>query len=243
MGAREDVLAAARSLVDRGITVFSPAQLIAETKSRGTAHPESTLRTFIVGPMCVNSPVNHAVQYPDLERIDRGCTAGSRLRPRRAPLLRLRLSRHPRPRAFRPRNQPGGLPGEAREEWFWEGNVQARVVSHLAATGWQIRRVAGTASGEHGVDIEARPSRPTDRDRSQGLSGQHLPPGRAERRRQEDTGRGTGPHLFRQRTPLRSPHAGRSRRGSGRARLPRRPPAPTSADGSQRLSPPASKSG
>jgi Holliday junction resolvase len=41
------------------------------------------------------------------------------------------------------------------EPWFWEGNVQAAVVSDLAANGWRIRRVANTATSEHGVDIEA----------------------------------------------------------------------------------------
>lgn len=41
------------------------------------------------------------------------------------------------------------------EEWFWEGNVQATIVRHLATEGWDIRRVADTASRERGVDIEA----------------------------------------------------------------------------------------
>jgi hypothetical protein len=41
------------------------------------------------------------------------------------------------------------------QEWAWEGNVQARIVSHLAATGWSILRVADTAQRERGVDIIA----------------------------------------------------------------------------------------
>jgi hypothetical protein len=41
------------------------------------------------------------------------------------------------------------------DEWFWEGNVQAAVVSHLVQQGWQIMRVANTSTSEHGVDIEA----------------------------------------------------------------------------------------
>lgn len=45
--------------------------------------------------------------------------------------------------------------GGADEAWSWEGNVQAALVRHLAEAGWQIRRVADTGSGEHGVDIDA----------------------------------------------------------------------------------------
>jgi hypothetical protein len=42
----------------------------------------------------------------------------------------------------------------ARDEWHWEGQVQARVVTYLAAQGVSILRVADTASREHGTDIE-----------------------------------------------------------------------------------------
>lgn len=44
---------------------------------------------------------------------------------------------------------------EARDEWHWEGNAQAAVVTYLASQGWGITRVADTASREHGTDIEA----------------------------------------------------------------------------------------
>lgn len=47
------------------------------------------------------------------------------------------------------------MPTNFDDEWFWEGNIQAAVVSHLARKGWLIRRVASTASSEHGVDIAA----------------------------------------------------------------------------------------
>jgi hypothetical protein len=43
----------------------------------------------------------------------------------------------------------------AREEWSWEGNVQAAVVAFLVGEGWSVTRVADTASKEHGTDIEA----------------------------------------------------------------------------------------
>lgn len=42
----------------------------------------------------------------------------------------------------------------AHEDWHWEGQIQARVVAHLAAMGVAITRVADTASREHGTDIE-----------------------------------------------------------------------------------------
>lgn len=154
MGAREELLAAVRSLADRGLTAFSPAQVIAEARSLGSTYPDTTLRTFIVGPMCVNSPDHHAVQYGDLERVARG-------------LYRLRVAGDVA--AGPPSLGPEALVDTAEvvaatdydEEWFWEGNVQASVVNHLAATGWKIRRVANTATSEHGVDIEA--DRPGER--------------------------------------------------------------------------------
>jgi hypothetical protein len=43
----------------------------------------------------------------------------------------------------------------AREEWSWEGNVQAAAISWLSARGWRIRRVADTGSREHGTDVIA----------------------------------------------------------------------------------------
>jgi hypothetical protein len=52
-------------------------------------------------------------------------------------------------------------PETDESEWFSEGNVQAVVVSHLAATGWRFRRGAHTATSEHGFDIDA--DRPRER--------------------------------------------------------------------------------
>jgi hypothetical protein len=96
--------------------------------------------------MCINSPDHHAVQYGDLERIDRG-------------LYRLvAADRTALPERSIPETAPEvpiGAPATAHDEWFWEGNVQAIVVNYLAATGWSIRRVAKTETREHGVDIEA----------------------------------------------------------------------------------------
>jgi hypothetical protein len=41
------------------------------------------------------------------------------------------------------------------EHWFWEGNVQSQVISHLAAKDYEIRSVADTASHQRGIDIVA----------------------------------------------------------------------------------------
>ena len=130
------------------MAVFSPSQLIVEARSRGCKYPDTTLRTFIIGPMCVNSPDHHAVQYGDLERVARGLyrlVGGSHTPPTRRP---------PGPEALVDAAVDAVIP-DHEEEWFWEGNVQAMVVGHLAGSGWRIRRVANTASSEHGVDIEA----------------------------------------------------------------------------------------
>ncbi len=54
-----------------------------------------------------------------------------------------------------PRSAPAGTTADAREEWSWEGNVQAALIGHLAAAGGRIRRVADTRSKEHGTDVVA----------------------------------------------------------------------------------------
>ncbi len=41
------------------------------------------------------------------------------------------------------------------DNWFWEGNVQAKAVSYLAGQGYSIMSVADTASRQRGKDIEA----------------------------------------------------------------------------------------
>jgi len=42
-----------------------------------------------------------------------------------------------------------------KDNWFWEGNVQAKVVGYLAGQGYSIMSVADTASHQRGKDIEA----------------------------------------------------------------------------------------
>lgn len=46
-----------------------------------------------------------------------------------------------------------------RRPWFWEGNVQAQVVTYLRLHGYTILRAADTASRETGRDIEALDSK------------------------------------------------------------------------------------
>jgi len=150
MGAREDLLAAAHTLAGRNQMLFSPADLIREARASGSAYPDATLRTFIVGPMCLNSPDNHAVQYGDLVRVSRG---------------RYRLSK-PQDRVATtnpPLAGPSDVVKEAEQRlrpedsrpWFWEGNVQSAIVRHLVEEDWNVTRAADTASRERGIDIIA----------------------------------------------------------------------------------------
>ena len=44
---------------------------------------------------------------------------------------------------------------DRQQNWFWEGSIQARVVSFLAIQGYKIVSVADTASHQRGVDIVA----------------------------------------------------------------------------------------
>jgi hypothetical protein len=54
-----------------------------------------------------------------------------------------------------PTREPHPLAASTADEWTWEGNVQSRVATHLAKTGWSIIAVANTAQRERGVDIIA----------------------------------------------------------------------------------------
>ncbi|CAM3808766.1 hypothetical protein OCAE111667_26735 [Occultella aeris] len=57
------------------------------------------------------------------------------------------------PAAARPEDleEPTGLLGE----WHTEANIQASLVTALAAEGWRILSVANTATKEHGIDVIA----------------------------------------------------------------------------------------
>jgi len=47
------------------------------------------------------------------------------------------------------------IPLGGHADWFWEGQVQAALVRHLAAEGWTIETVADTASKARGDDVRA----------------------------------------------------------------------------------------
>ncbi len=69
---REDLLAAAGRLSARGVTEFSPAELIAEVEKVTSAHRRSSLGAHISGHMCVNTDTPTGGTYPDFFRIERG---------------------------------------------------------------------------------------------------------------------------------------------------------------------------
>ncbi|MDF2627282.1 MAG: hypothetical protein K0R39_1113 [Symbiobacteriaceae bacterium] len=46
-------------------------------------------------------------------------------------------------------------PVSGERPWYWEGNVQARIVDYLVQAGYSIRRIADTASKEVGKDVVA----------------------------------------------------------------------------------------
>lgn len=58
-------------------------------------------------------------------------------------------------RSFAARAAAIAIPAEERE-WFWEGNVQTRIVQHLEQQGWTVEHMADTASNARGDDIRAR---------------------------------------------------------------------------------------
>jgi hypothetical protein len=62
----------------------------------------------------------------------------------------------PPPPPSLPKTQAKATRGVATEEWSWEGNVQARLLRHLTAEGWDITRVADTGSKESGTDVIVR---------------------------------------------------------------------------------------
>lgn len=57
------------------------------------------------------------------------------------------------PSARAPRPSPKA---ENDRPWYWEGNVQRRIVSYLTSNGWSVQSEADTASRQQGKDIVAR---------------------------------------------------------------------------------------
>lgn len=72
-GVRQEILAAIRALVARSCReTFTPAQVLAEMKRRGTGYADTTIRTMVTGHMCRNALDNATITFDDLERIDHG---------------------------------------------------------------------------------------------------------------------------------------------------------------------------
>lgn len=153
VGAREEILAAARRLVDRGRSTFSPAELIAAAREAGCKYPDTTLRTQIITYMCTSSSLPYGTKYRDLVRVARGSYRLATEEERGVGAPRV-SPRAPAP-ATRTAPELALEESPADEGWFAEARIQSEVVRHLAAEGWDITRVASTATREHGIDIEA----------------------------------------------------------------------------------------
>ncbi|MBY5162107.1 DUF7669 domain-containing protein [Salsipaludibacter albus] len=155
MGAREDLLDAARALTERGRSPFSPSDLIREARAQGSAYKSSTLRTHIVGYMREGAKNHWGTKYEDFRRVGSGRYVLTEQAGR--PDSRT----DPEPTQDGPPNAAMATRADEpvtdhRAEWSWEGNVQSSVVAHLSAEQWKILRVADTHSREHGIDVQAK---------------------------------------------------------------------------------------
>jgi len=150
MGAKEDLFAAAKSLHDQGRDPFALVDVVAEARKLGSTYPDVTLRSMVSHHLRIDKrSVPGGVGFYQVSRgfyrlasSDGGITAVL-LNQKEVPIAAAEVDE---------RSAPQSNDGH---EWFWEGNIQAALVRHLANDGWRIRRVADTHSREHGVDIEA----------------------------------------------------------------------------------------
>jgi hypothetical protein len=163
---RDEVLAAAESLTAQGSTPFSPADVIAEARRMGSTASAPTIRTGVVQNMRVDTGaltsgrgfakvgrskyVLAGPADPDGSLEEAAATAPAMAPPPPPPPP-------PAPALSYPPVATGAAqPVDPPADWFWKGNVQSAVVRVLVADGWDIVRVAHTASEEDGIDIEAR---------------------------------------------------------------------------------------
>lgn len=73
MTVRFEILQTIRGLVaSRADQTFSMIEVLDAMHRRGTQYADQTIRTHIGSVMCINAPPNHAVAYPDIERVERG---------------------------------------------------------------------------------------------------------------------------------------------------------------------------
>ncbi len=135
----EDILRILFEAGPRGLPVPELARIIQERRlyMQSSGRPASTQQVYA-----------RIHRYAHLFEIDKSTH----------PLtVRLRVAVPPR-RPFSSKSSetasdPAVVDGE--QQWFWEGNVQARIRSHLEAEGWKIRRAADTANRERGADLLA----------------------------------------------------------------------------------------
>jgi hypothetical protein len=161
---RDQVLAAAESLTEQRRSPFSPSDVIAEARRMGSTASAPTIRTGVVQNMRVDTGaltsgrgfakigrskyVLAGPADPDGSLEEAAATAPAMAPPPPPP---------PAPAlSYPPVDTGAAQPVDPPADWFWKGNVQSAVVRVLVADGWDIVRVAHTASEEDGIDIQAR---------------------------------------------------------------------------------------
>lgn len=71
--AREEILAAARTLADRSPDgSFTLMQVVTSLRRAGSRYAESTIRTHVTSRMCADAPDHHGTTYDDFERLGGG---------------------------------------------------------------------------------------------------------------------------------------------------------------------------
>jgi Holliday junction resolvase len=150
MGAKEDLFAAARSLHDQGRDPFALVDVVAEARKLGSTYPDVTLRSMVSHHLRIDKrSVPGGVGFYQVSR------GFYRLASSDGGITAVLLNQKEVPIAAAEVDEQSAAQSNDGHEWFWEGNIQAALVRHLANDGWRIRRVADTHSREHGVDIEA----------------------------------------------------------------------------------------
>ncbi len=128
------------------LTVFRLRDVVAEVLNSNPQLTEQTVRTYVTSVMCANAPVHHANHTNDLLRVERGMY-------RRMFDGDVSESDSHTPVAYSA--EWTSVSESPDPDWYWEGHVQASVISGLATTGWRVLAVADTQSRAAGTDIVA----------------------------------------------------------------------------------------
>jgi hypothetical protein len=148
MTARQEILEVARDLTARGLAPFSPKQVVAELRQRGTRYRDSTIRTHVIDIMCADSPHEGTVSFDDLRRVGRGLYALNEQPTSEAAVAR--------PSRVASSEVGANVTEREARSWSWEGNVQDAFVRFLVDEGWTVVATADTASRQQGPDVVAR---------------------------------------------------------------------------------------